>query len=128
MAVKEGSCTITVSANNGASDTCRVVVEDKIDFSELFAEYKSMTWCSIASDGSYMKVDTNPNDEDNFTDFVSYMAIYGINSKLGFSEALIEKMNQTRSMDGRLTDANDKVAVSWTYHPDQGLEILYENK
>ena len=37
-------------------------------------------------------------------------------------------MGETRSMDGRQSDENDKYKVTWTYHPDKGLEVMYEKK
>lgn len=100
----------------------------EVDFGKTFAEYEGENWCTIAADGSYMKVDTNPSDIDDYTDFEAYFAIEGINEELGFSDALYEKMGQTSAMQGRQNDENDKVKVSWTYHPDKGMEIIYERK
>ena len=75
-----------------------------------------------------MKVDTNPNDIDDYIDFDAYYAIEDINSKLGFSSALFSKMGETSAMDGRQSDSNDKYSVSWKYHPDNGMEVTYEVK
>ena len=49
-----------------------------------------------------------------------------INKDLGFSSALMEKMNTTTWSQGRQTDSNSKYRVTWTYHPDKGLEVMYE--
>ena len=105
------------------------------DFNDLYPDLANETWCTIASDGSYIKIDTNPydTDEDDFTnsDYQAYLLpawneIEHINADLGFSEALMEKMKQTSSIDGRQEESNDKYSVSWTYHPDRGLEVTYE--
>ena len=100
----------------------------KSDFNKMFSEYADEYWCYIADDGSYMKVDTNPYDIDDYTDFDAYYAIEDINSKLGFSSALFSKMGETSAMDGRQSDSNDKYSVSWKYHPDNGMEVTYEVK
>lgn len=100
----------------------------KSDFNKMFSEYADESWCYIADDGSYMKVDTNPYDIDDYTDFDAYHAIEDINSKLGFSSALFSKIGETSAMDGRQSDSNDKYSVSWKYHPDNGMEVTYEVK
>lgn len=135
-AVAEGSCQITVTSKNGKTDTCSITVEMHIpDFMELYASYDSEDWCTIASDGSYMKVDTNPNNDDG-DDYWLYMDAFldgfdfikKVNTELGFSSALEEKMNSTTWSMGRQTQENDNYIVSWTYHPDKGLEVMYEVK
>lgn len=88
-----------------------------------------------ARDGSYMKIDTNPNDEDD--DSISYNraaardslnAIKFVNEKLGFSDSLYQKMLSTTALMGRQTEENKKFVVTWSYHPDKGLEVIYEKK
>lgn len=93
-----------------------------------------------AADGSYLKLDTNPYDK-GFDD-MSYVemsaissiqsdtldAIQFVNKELGFTDALYSKMMETSALMGRQTDENDKYRVSWTYHPDSGLEVVYEIK
>ena len=51
-----------------------------------------------------------------------------VNIDLGFSAALSEKMNTTSWDMGRQTQENDDYIVSWTFHPDKGLEVMYEVK
>lgn len=38
----------------------------------------------------------------------------------------MEKMNTTTWSQGRQMDSNDKYIVTYTYHPDKGLEVMYE--
>ena len=84
--------------------------------------------CEVASDGSYIKIDTNPNDTKKFYSAEYMQTVQDINKALGFPESLYEKMLQTRALDGRLTDENDTFSVSWSYHPDKGMSALYERK
>lgn len=134
VAINEGSCEITVTTTNGKTDTCTVIVEAHIpNFKEMYASYDSKDWCDIASDGSYMKIDTNPDDSEDIWDYYDafmdgFDFVKSVNTSLGFSDALTEKMNTTTWSMGRQTQENDRYIVSWTYHPDKGLEVLYEVK
>lgn len=99
-----------------------------IDFEKEFANIADKSWCEIASDGSYMTIDTNPLDIDDYYGSDAVDAVKEINKKLGFSDSVYQKMMQTRSLDGRVSEENDKFKVSWTYHPDDGMEVMYEKK
>ncbi len=135
-AVSEGTCKITVSSKNGKTDVCAITVEAHIpNFKELYSSYGLNDWCEIASDGSYMTVDTNPTDadSDDWWEFYDAMTagmdfIEKVNGELGFSAALTEKMNTSTWSMGRQSQENDNYIVSWTYHPDKGLEVMYEVK
>jgi len=98
------------------------------DFNKMFSDISSESWCTIASDGTWMKIDTNPYDIDDYTDTTAYYKIKEINSKLGFSSSLFEEMGQTRALDGRQNASCNKYEVSWSYHPDNGLEVMYKLK
>lgn len=89
-----------------------------------------------APDGSYLKIDTNPQNKDR-DDFLqldfkkeqdSINGIKLVNKELGFSDAVYTKMLQTTALMGRQSEENSKYRVSWTYHPDRGLEVMYEKK
>lgn len=97
-----------------------------INFEKEFADIADESWCDIASDGSYMTIDTNPLNIDDYYGSDAIAAIEEINKKLGFSDSVYQKMMQTRSLDGRISEENDKFKVSWTYHPDNGMEVMYE--
>lgn len=92
------------------------------------------------ADGSYLKIDTNPYDRD-FEELQVWEAatfarkqqdsldgIKFMNQKLGFTDAVYSQMLETSALMGRQTAETGKYRVSWTYHPDQGLEVMYEKK
>ncbi len=58
----------------------------------------------------------------------SVVVVDYMNQELGFSDALFEKMKMTRAIDGAQTDENEHFKVTWTYHPDEGLNVIYEKK
>lgn len=107
-------------------------------FPEMFPELVSMGYCTMGSDGSWMILDTNPrdidldsaSDEEKFVHSAITSScsnkIEAVNKALGFSSGLMQKMNTTTWSMGRQSDSNGKYSVSWTYHPDKGLEVMYE--
>lgn len=109
-------------------------LEDKVS-----ARYPK-AYITVGSDGSYLMVDTNPYDEDyedlgltelqEFIDVTndSTSAIEMINSELGFPGSVMQNMNKTTALQGRQTAEASKYRASWTYHPDHGLEVMYEKK
>lgn len=122
----EGDCVITVSTKNGKTDTCEVIVEKAgPDLEALYNEYCESSFAKVASDGSYLFIDTNPLDVKDELDYNAYLAIMEINETLGLPESVNNKMNQTRSIDGMQTASGDGFEVSWTYHPDKGMEVTY---
>lgn len=127
--VNEGDCTITVTTKNGKSDLCEVtVVSAGPDLQGIYNEYCTASFAEVASDGSYLTVDTNPFDIDDHTDYEAYQAIVSINEALGLPESVLNRMVQTRSMDGIQSYSTDDLDITWTYHPDRGLEVNYSKK
>lgn len=49
-------------------------------------------------------------------------------TELGFSPAVYERMNRTRALDGTQSATAHGVNVSWTYHPDNGLQAVFERE
>lgn len=97
---------------------------------------------TVASDGSYLKLDTNPTNNDKeigkmtIAEAEEFMgvqnatadAISFLNQAMGFSKALYQKMAETTWSMGRQSEEVGKIRVTWTYHPDKGLEVMYEKK
>ena len=127
--VNEGDCTITVSTKNGKTDTCSVtVLPAGPDLRALYNEYCSSSFASIANDGSYLNIDTNPDDKDDYFDYEAYTAVVSINEALGLPESVLNKMSQTRSIDGMQSYSTDELEITWTYHPNRGMEVNYTLK
>ena len=128
-AIKKGSCTITATSN-GIVATCTVTV--KLPPPNLEGAYKTCCnksyYATLASDGSYLEIDTNPFDIDDFTASGSLTAIQLTNAFLGLPDSVYRKMVQTNSLQGVQRHETENLVVSWTYHPDNGLEVMYEAK
>lgn len=124
----EGSCTITVTAG-GKTDSLTVTVKEGPDFQEVFNACElDKSYASVASDGSYLSVDTNPNNKDDYTDYAAYLSLYVINEYLGLPDSLMEDMGHTSSLDGKQSETFEDagITVTWKYHPDNGLEVTYK--
>lgn len=108
----------------------------KKDFNDRYGDLASYAWCKIGSDGSYIKIDTNPFDvdeDDMGTKEYTYLKeasshLEEILSDLGFSSAVYEEMGHTTWSMGKQTEETKKYKVSWTYHPNKGLEVMIEEK
>ena len=131
----------TTSAITTTAPTETTVSEKKgVDFNEVYnrviSEYESLNArraISVASDGSYLSVDTNPFDVDSdymdITDSaIYYSVLLKVNEELGLSEATTNRMNHARALDGTQTISDNNINVTYLYHPDHGLEVMYENE
>jgi len=127
--VNEGDCIITITTKNGKADTCAVVITSAgPDLHTIYNDYCTSSFATVASDGSYLAVDTNPSDIDDHMDYEAYSAIMSINEALGLPESVLNRMGQTRSMDGIQSYSTDEIEVTWTYHPNKGMEVNYSLK
>lgn len=125
----DGSCTITITAG-GKTDTVKVTCKSGPDFKAIYDKYCSSTYATVGSDGSYLSIDTNPYDIDDYTTTGSIQAIIDVNSALGLPDYVLDDMGSTTAMMGRQSeDFSDLgISVSWSYHPDKGLEVTYKAK
>ena len=84
------------------------------------------SYIDVAGDGSYLEIDTNPLDIEDVSDFDAYVAVDKVNKILKFPESVMVKIGRTSSLNGVQTHEGDGVTLTWKYHPDSGLEALYE--
>lgn len=128
--VKAGTCTITVSAD-GKSAVANITVKEKgPDFKKLYDEIESDVkygW-EVGSDGSYLMADTNVYDLDDYSNSAIWYSIKDMNKKLGLPNSLDNDMAQTTWSMGRQNQTFEDagVTVTWTYHPDKGMEVTYK--
>lgn len=93
----------------------------------------------VYGSGDYFMIDTLPDAYENMDATVKALllpsaqenalnAIKYANEELGFNGSVYSQMMNTTALMGRQSAENDKYKVSWTYHPDDGLEVTYEKK
>ena len=96
------------------------------DFNKMYSDISGESWCTIAADGTWMQLDTNPYNIDDYMEMDAWNEIKNVLDDLGFASSVSEAMNQTRALDGRQSASSGDYSVSWTYHPDNGLEAMFE--
>ena len=99
---------------------------EPFDFAEEYSNYDGESWCTFGEDGSYMTIDTNPYDIEDYLDYDAWEAIPQVNEDLGFPDSTYENMGRTRALDGAQSAEVEGFRVSWRYHPNNGLEVTYE--
>lgn len=96
-------------------------------FKNLYYEFNcNRPWAEYGE--SYLSIDTNP--DDSYSDSKTYYyeaidAIRLINYKLGIPDSVYERMQRTAAIDGMQYYYGNNITVSWSYHPNSGLEVMY---
>lgn len=116
------------------------LMQPKMKFNKVKNECSNMS--SFSSSGSdYFELDTYPEAIDDY-DFSPAAravlleaqqervinAIKYANNELGFGDSVYRDMLKTTALMGRQTAENSHYSVSWTYHPNNGLEVTYRIK
>ena len=98
------------------------------DLEEIYDEYCDSDWAKLGKDESFLSIDTNPDDEEDYYNLKADEAIEEINDVLELPDSLYEDMLQTTWSMGKQKETFEKIGieVSWTYHPDKGLEVTYK--
>lgn len=106
-----------------AIDHGDIVSEIFKTFRDVYSDYT----ITIADDASYLMIDTNPFDYKSDTSLADTGLdhVETLNKTLGLPDWLYKEMLNTRALDGRQKESFDQVTVTWSYHPDQGLEVIY---
>ena len=95
-------------------------------YDKVKLQYSSATLCyEIGDDGSYIEVDTNPLDFDDYYNPTYIKIIEAFNEELGVPDYVYKLMITTTALQGRQTETVNGLIISWTYHPDNGLEVIY---
>ena len=119
--------TETEVATQVATQSPQEIAQNKLaEAYETCCENGVKDYAKLGYDKMSLTIDTNPNDgyysyEDDAT-----TAIVTTNLFLELQSSLIEKMSSTRALDGTQTQDCGEYTVTWNYHPDNGLKVIYE--
>ncbi|MCD7741759.1 MAG: zinc ribbon domain-containing protein [Ruminococcus sp.] len=82
----------------------------------------------VASDGSYLLIDSNPNDEEDENDYLAWETITQVNEGFGLPDSLEAEMKSTTVLDGKQTEefSDAGVTVTWSFSSYTGLEVMYK--
>lgn len=96
------------------------------DFNSLYKACCSPSYAKVGADGSYLSIDTNPDDLEGYSNDAAVRAIIYVNNALELPDYLLDDMSKTTALMGRQTETFKRITVSWSYHPDRGLEVTYK--
>lgn len=105
-----------------------IIATSAPNFEKVYKDMGLSRYLKLSDDKKSLTADTNPNDVKDYFIKDAWDKVLEVNKKLGLPDSLAEKFNNTRAMDGRQTQTFGKITVSWTYHPNNGLEVIYEKK
>ena len=115
---------IAICVNLGSSDKGdNLSVPETL--SNIYYTYLDSSYATLGYDNSYLTIDTNPSDYDDYQDEDAFVGLAGTISLLNLPDSLAQKMGQTRALDGMQRETYGDIEVSWTYHPDSGLEVMF---
>jgi len=86
---------------------------------------------AVVSDGGLtLTIDGHGKDDFTYDPFeatgLDATPMWCIVDALKAPTAVISHMEQTTSLDGRQTEAWDNIEVSWSYHPDRGMDSVWQ--
>ena len=98
------------------------------DFRALYNSLENNYGWTLGDDGSYLSADTNVSNIDDYSNSTTLNSIKEMNKKMGLPDSLWQDMLKTTWSMGRQEETFESVGikVSWTYHPDKGLEVTYK--
>jgi len=80
-------------------------------------------YVSVGDDGASLFIDGAPESGIGGLDYAGTACVLHV---LDAPDSTLNLIGQTRALDGRQIDDWDDVEASWTYHPENGLDILFE--
>ena len=79
----------------------------------------------ITDGGHTVLLDQKGEEDSSGLDIVEVGCfLYAVN----VPDAITAQMDATRALDGRQSDEFDGITVSWSYHPDTGIDLVFEDK
>lgn len=74
---------------------------------------------NLADEGRSITFDMKGEEDTSGADLPDITCLF---SQLDMTSAVLSHIDQTTSMDGRQTETWKTFSVSWSYHPDRGLD------
>ncbi len=117
-----------IAANTIVDSDYDEVEEKGPDFQEIYDNLSSNYGVEVAADNSYLSIDTNIYDLDDYYNSSTLALVKEVHAELGLPDSLYQEMMNTSYSMGKQTETYESIGitVSWTYHPDKGMEVTYK--
>lgn len=99
----------------GADSGQSALLSDAVEACDVASTYG----IELADEGRSITFDMKGEDESAGADVTDIACLFG---ELDMPSAVMSHIDQTTSMDGRQTETWGDLTVSWSYHPDRGLD------
>lgn len=76
---------------------------------------------ALGDDGHSISLDSKGEDDAKGLELEDVVCVL---SEVRVTDSALELMDSTRALDGRQTAKWDDIAASWSYHPDNGLDLI----
>ena len=80
-------------------------------------------YARIGDDGRSLSLDNEGEDDISG---LSFSDITCVLDALDVPDSVLDKMGNTRALDGMQTASWGDITATWTYHPDDGLDVILE--
>ncbi|GHG46368.1 hypothetical protein GCM10011331_06350 [Flavimobilis marinus] len=101
--------------NKSAQAATLEVLSDAVDACDL----AGASGITVADEGASLIFDTKGEEDFMGADYLDTACLF---AELDMPTHITSHISQTTSMDGRQTEEWDDLSVSWSYHPDRGLD------
>lgn len=121
------------AAESQAADTADAAAKAAADdqqaraavFSDAVEKCDAATSQAEVSDGGMTMTINNVGKKDGGYG-LDATTMWCVIDALGAPSSATSHMEQTTSMDGRQTESWDDIEVSWSYHPDRGMDSVWK--
>lgn len=94
-------------------------------FQKAFESCGSPSGVSVSDNGTTLSVDTMGEEDYSGADYYDMVCIV---NAVGTPSYIISNMDTTNSLMGRQFDEFDGIEVSWSFHPDNGANVVFHKK
>ncbi len=84
----------------------------------------SLSCLEMSDDGAYVKFDSNPYDKDDYSVKGAFDLLEDFQDELEVPSYIEEEISNTTWSMGRQKAEFGDYILTWTYHPDKGLELM----
>ena len=116
------------SSKQTANNTVEVTVDPIISAKDGLGQAYSLCiaieadFVQISGDRSSLVIDGN----SKYSSDVVVQMLKVTNSCLDLPDSLIDRIIRTRAIDGIQSQPYGKYTITWSFHPDYGLQVIYE--
>ena len=108
-----------------AVDSCKTEINK--DLTTKGTAAKAIAYMDLATDGKSISID-GPAAADKYDTLEEEAALICLLGETKAPSGVSARMDNTTALDGAQHETWGTLTVTWTYHPDNGLDVIFEDK